>query len=90
MIQFGTYFSRQLGLATGALDFDRARRWFNQTYGHSQEAHLQESIDIQTNQQGEPAESNPLWAYHVEYRDFRIYTNEPEVVWFQLTFTKQS
>ena len=75
---------------TGALDFDRARRWFNETYGWSQEADLQIKIDKDARHLLQPAEANKHWAYHTEYRDFRIYTNEPEAAWFQLKFTNES
>jgi len=83
-------FSKREFSGTGALDFDRARRWFNETYGWSQEADLQSKIDKDARQLSQPAESNTHWAYHTEYRDFRIYTNEPEVAWFQLKFTNKS
>ena len=76
--------------STGALDFDRARRWFNETYGWSQEADLQAKIDRDAQYLLQPAEANKHWAYHTEYRDFRIYTNEPEAAWFQLKFTNES
>jgi len=75
---------------TGALDFDRARRWFNETYGWSQEADLQPKIDKDARHLQQAPESNTHWAYHTEYRDFRIYANEPEVAWFQLKFTNES
>jgi len=75
---------------TGALDFDRARRWFNETYGWSQEADLQNNIDNDARNLLQPEESNTHWAYHAEYRNFRIYANEAETAWFQLKFTNES
>jgi hypothetical protein len=84
----GRLVSRTAG--TGALDFDRARRWFNETYGWSQEADLQNTIDIISQFFSHPTESNPHWAYHAEYKNWRIYTNEPEAAWFQLKFTNES
>jgi hypothetical protein len=35
MIEF--HKNREWGMGTGVLDFDRARKWFNETYGWSQE-----------------------------------------------------
>ena len=93
MIEFSKWRLGTLGIPTyntGALDFDRARRWFNETYGWSQEADLQIKIDKDARQLSQAAESNTHWAYHTEYRDFRIYANEPEVAWFQLKFTNES
>jgi hypothetical protein len=71
---------------TGALDFDRARRWFNETYGWSQEADLQTKIDNDAQNLQQAPEANTHWAYHAEYRNFRIYANAPETAWFQLKF----
>jgi hypothetical protein len=87
MIEFS---KRQYASGTGALDFDRARRWFNETYGWSQEADLQTKIDKDARHFNQPAEINTHWAYHAEYRNFRIYANEAETAWFQLKFTNQS
>jgi hypothetical protein len=76
--------------STGALDFDRARRWFNETYGWSQEADLQNKIDKDARHLNQASESNTHWAYHTEYRNWRIYANEAETAWFQLKFTNES
>ena len=93
MIEFSKWRLGTLGIPTyntGALDFDRARRWFNETYGWSQEADLQNTIDIISQFLSHPTESNSHWAYHAEYKNWRIYTNEPEAAWFQLKFTNES
>ena len=87
MIEFS---KRQFASGTGALDFDRARRWFNETYGWSQEADLQIKIDKDARHLLQAPEANTHWAYHAEYRNFRIYANEAETAWFQLKFTNQS
>jgi hypothetical protein len=84
MIEFSKW---RWATGTGALDFDRARRWFNETYGWSQEADLQNKIDNDARNLFQPEEANTHWAYHAEYRNWRIYANEPEVAWFQLKFT---
>jgi len=71
---------------TGALDFDQARRWFNQTYGWSQEAELQMMMNRRSEVLDAPPESNTYWAYHTEYRDYRIYVaSDKEVSWFSLS-----
>jgi hypothetical protein len=83
-------FSKRQYTGTGALDFDRARRWFNETYGWSQEADLQNKIDNDAQNLLQAPEANTHWAYHAEYRNFRIYANEAETAWFQLKFTNES
>lgn len=87
MIEFS---KRQFATGTGALDFDRARRWFNETYGWSQEADLQNKIDNDAQNLLQAPDANTHWAYHAEYRNFRIYANEPETAWFQLKFINES
>jgi hypothetical protein len=87
MIEFS---KRQFASGTGALDFDRARRWFNETYGWSQEADLQNKMDKDARHLNQPAEANTHWAYHTEYRNYRVYANEAETAWFQLKFTNES
>jgi hypothetical protein len=87
MIEFS---KRQFATGTGALDFDRARRWFTETYGWSQEADLQSKIDKDAQHLNQPAEANTHWAYYTEYRNYRIYATEPEAAWFQLKFTNES
>jgi len=92
MIEFSKRYlpDGRMGPGTGALDFDRSRRWFNETYGWSQEADLQTKIDKDARHLLQAPEANTHWAYHAEYRNFRIYANEPEVAWFQLKFTNES
>jgi len=78
-------------IGTGALDFDRARRWFNQTYGYAQEAELQVAMNRQCRAINAPLESNPHWAYQTEYRDYRIYVaSDKEVAWFQLAHVRET
>jgi hypothetical protein len=71
---------------TGALDFDHARRWFGEIYGRSQEADLQLRIDTEAQWGNRESTTNSHWAYHTEFREYRIYANAPETAWFQLKF----
>jgi hypothetical protein len=70
------------------LDFDRCRRWFNDTYGWSQDVemqypmiqaqikHIDEHPDVVVNEQ---------WAYNIKYNDYRIYiANDQMLTMFQL------
>lgn len=88
--QFMIRFSTSPMGATDALDFDRARRWFNQTYGWAQEAELQVAMNKQSRATNAPSESNPHWAYQTEYRDYRIYVaSDKELAWFQLAHVRE-
>ena len=74
---------------TGVLDFDRARRWMNRTYGWSQDVEIQSSIKrLQSIHPGvavQDEDMNQHWAYSVIYKDYRIYlASEKELTFFQL------
>jgi len=90
---YGYYisFSRDHSLApgTGVLEFDRARRWFNRTYGWSQDVKTQNEIADQMNDtvpsSHQPEDLNLLWAYSTEYRNYRIYVaSDKELMFFEL------
>jgi hypothetical protein len=80
-------FSKSSWPGTGVLDFDRARRWMNQTWGWSQEVETRATMQIRSNLPGyNPEEINPHWGYTVRYNDYRIYLHsDKELAWFQLT-----
>ena len=68
---------------TGVLEFDRARRWFNQTYGWSQDVQTQDDIRIGCG--GNHEDLNQLWAYSTQYRNYRIYVlSDRELSFFVL------
>ena len=82
-------FSKNTWAGTGVLDFDRARRWMNRTYGWSQDVETRsairrlESVRLDVTVQAE--DTNPHWAYSVAYKDYRIYlASEKELTFFQL------
>jgi hypothetical protein len=88
--QFMIRFSTSPIGGTGALDFDRARRWFNQTYGWAQEAEIQMAMNQQSRAINAPPEENLHWAYQTEYRDYRIYVaSDKELAWFQLAHVRK-
>lgn len=72
-------FSIESRIGTGVLDFDRARRWMNQTWDWSQDTKTRAALLLQNE------DINHYWAYSVEYRDYRIYLkSEKELMFFQL------
>jgi hypothetical protein len=80
--------------STGVLDFDRARRWFNSTFGWSQD--IETRFQMQSNQQYQPRayqdeDINRVWAYAVKYGDYRIYVNNDQTLsWFVLAHPNES
>ncbi len=88
-------FSKSTWKGTGVLDFDRARRWMNTTWGWSQDVEtrsnlLQRRMDpINTVVQDE--DINQHWAYSVQYNDYRIYLkSDKELSWFQLAHAQSN
>jgi hypothetical protein len=77
------------GNGTGVLDFDRARRWMNRTYGWSQDVEIQSAIkwlgSVRPDVTVQVEDMNQYWAYSVAYKDYRIYlASEKELTFFQL------
>ena len=75
--------------SSGVLDFDRARRWFNRTYGWSQDVRTQNEIagqlNIQDYKNHQQEDLNLAWAYCTEYRNYRIYVaSDKELMFFEL------
>ena len=75
--------------SSGVLDFDRARRWFNRTYGWSQDVKTQNDIagqlNIQDYKNHQQEDLNLAWAYCTEYRNYRIYVaSDKELMFFEL------
>jgi hypothetical protein len=75
--------------SSGVLEFDRARRWFNRTYGWSTDVKTQNEIAFQLNdripESHQPDDLNLLWAYSTEYRNYRIYvSSDKELMFFEL------
>ena len=79
-------------LGTGVLDFDRARRWFTEKYGWSQDVELQAEMhrNKRLHQESyEPDDINPRWAFLSKYDDYRIYVaTEQELSFFILSHPK--
>jgi hypothetical protein len=76
-------------LGTGVLDFDRARRWFTEKYGWSQDVEIQGEMrsNKRVHQEAyEPGEINPHWAFLSKYNDYRIYVaTDQELAFFILS-----
>ena len=87
-------FSKSVQHGTGVLDFDRARRWFNATFGWSQDVETR-ALMIRNARNNKEAyqldDINPTWAYAVKYGDYRIYVdNDQTLNWFVLAHPNES
>ena len=78
------------GHSTGVLDFDRARRWMNRTWGWGQDVETRTAIKrckmLNPDVAIQDADINQHWAYSVVYKDYRIYVaTDKELNWFMLS-----
>jgi len=72
-------FSKDSWLGTGVLNFDRSRRWFNQTFGWSQDVETRSAVLRSSD--FEASDYNFKWA-----REYRIYVQDEAVLnWFVLS-----
>ena len=87
--QYLIEFSKVTHFGTGVLDFDRARRWFTQTYGWSQDVEQQMAMQLNKRHHQDayqPNDINPHWASLIKYDDYRIYVaTEKELAFFILS-----
>ena len=74
---------------SGVLNFDRSRRWFNETYGWSQDIETrQEMLKVMDTQQIHDLDNiNTHWAYSIRYQEYRIYVNESALTMFKLKWS---
>ena len=83
-------FSKPNWQGTGVLDFDRARRWMNQTWGWSQEVDTRNAIK-HSNIVLQEGDINLHWAYSAVYKDYRIYLKgDQELAFFQLAHVQSN
>ena len=71
---------------SGVLAFDRARRWFNETYDYTQDIETRaEMIKTKTQIYDEDwSDINRNWSYSIRYQEYRIYMTEPVLTMFKL------
>ena len=88
-------FSKRTWVGTGVLDFDRSRRWMNQTWGWSQDVKTRDELVVRrmdpVNLVVQDEDINLHWAYSVQYNDYRIYlASDKELSWFQLAHVQSN
>jgi len=74
------------------LDFDRCRRWLNDTYGWSQDVEMQipmSKAKTKALEEHADIDINRHWAYNIKYDDYRIYLATSDVLtMFQLKWAQ--
>lgn len=78
--------------AGGVLEFDQARRWFNETYGWSQDVETREEMIKSMVQTADWKEDqvNKYWAYSIQYQEYRVYINESALTMFKLKWSNDN
>jgi hypothetical protein len=92
MIEFRK--NTEWGLGTGVLDFDRVRKWMNETWGWSQDIEtraemIKSKVRMNKIEDGF-ADINRYWAYSCRYQEYRIYVNEAAVTMFKLKWSQDA
>ncbi len=82
------------GLGTGVLDFDRVRKWMNETWGWSQDIEtraemIKSKVRMNKIEDGF-ADINRYWAYSCRYHEYRIYVNEAAMTMFKLKWSQDA
>ena len=91
MIEFKKAQAWNTNTSTGVLEFDRARRWFNEKFGWSQDVETRSKIGAVRAQLKEDytRDFNLYWAYSIKYDEYRIYVqSDQELNWFVLSHPK--
>ena len=74
--------------SSGVLAFDRSRRWFNDTFGWSQDVDTRERVRAAlVGTQMESTDYNVKWSWSIKYDEYRIYVvSQAELNWFVLKY----
>jgi hypothetical protein len=92
MVEFHRRKSWDNKTAGGVLEFDQARRWFNETYGWSQDVETREEIIKSMTQTADWKEDqiNKHWAYSIRYQEYRVYLNDSALTMFKLKWSNDN
>ena len=74
--------------SSGELAFDRSRRWFNDTFGWSQDVETRQRVRVAlVGTQMESTDYNVKWSWSIKYDEYRIYVvSQAELNWFVLKY----
>jgi hypothetical protein len=80
---------------SGVLDFDRCRKWFNETWGWSQEVDTRREMIASKGKTFEQFKHdfsyiNTDWAWSCRYQEYRIYVSNSALTMFELRWRQTS
>ena len=97
MIEFHRSPSWAIGTTAGSgvLAFDRCRRWFNETWGWSQDIEtrsemVKSKVRMNLSIDDDWADINRFWAYSCRYQEYRIYVNDAALTMFKLKWSQDA
>ena len=91
MIEFEKrgFFQGKLVNNSGVLEFDRGRRWFNNTFGWSRDVETRQRMLKADSDIHKTDEYNKKWSWSIAYDEYRIYVaSDAELNWFVLAHTR--
>ena len=76
--------------STGVLEFDRCRKWFNETWGWSQDVETRDEMLRTTTKTEQLDDINRFWSYSIRYQEYRIYVSDPALTMFELRWRQHA
>jgi hypothetical protein len=79
----------------GVLEFDRCRKWFNETWGWSQDIETRSEmvkslVATHPFNKDHLNDINPHWAWSCRYQEYRIYVNDAALTMFRLKWSNDA
>jgi hypothetical protein len=76
----------------GVLEFDQCRKWFNETWGWSQDVETREEMirSITKSDVVQLDQVNFRWSYSIRYGEYRIYVDELAMTMFRLKWSQDA
>jgi hypothetical protein len=97
MIEFRKTPSWAIGAdsGSGVLAFDRCRKWFNETWGWSQDVEtraemLKSIVGTHPFNADSMCDINPHWSWSCRYQEYRIYVNDAALTMFKLKWSQDA
>jgi hypothetical protein len=84
-----------IGGTSGVLDFDRARKWMNESWGWSQDVEtrvemIKSKVRVHQGLDDDWSEINRHWAWSCRYQEYRIYLSESAMTMFKLKWSSDA
>jgi hypothetical protein len=95
MVEFRKRPDWAIGGSSGVLDFDRVRKWMNESWGWSQDVETRTEM-VKSIAKTHPINSDLLseinrhWAWSCRYQEYRIYMDESALSLFKLKWSQDA